>query len=189
MRRVKEIRRAVEKKSRAILLSLCDKIRSFFMIKVCNYPISTDTLAHSFRLWRQSLAFFFFRLASSVLKGGGSERFASRRRSRETWEIASDSSFCPCLLLCIADCVSAFEPRRSLQREWREKLSFSPVYFSSPLSTSFSNVSHPEAIYLICFLMRQTKKIKNSSFSQATGTRSFIYEKRCCLLELKNIYV
>lgn len=55
---------------------------------------------------------------------------------------------------------------------------FSPVYFSSPLSTSFSNVSHPEAIYLICFLMQQTKEIKNSSlFLKLRGARSFICEK------------
>lgn len=104
------------------------------------------------------------RLSRAVRRGGG--RFASRRRSRETREIASDSPFWPCPLLCIGDSASAFEPRRSLQREsdvrgclFRQIVS--PALYQPPFPPY---LSPPEAIYLICFSMPQTKEIKNSPF-------------------------
>lgn len=168
---LEELKRYVAKSWRSCARFPVASLFRFFTVKIrycalCSkYLIFADTLAHAFRYdvhekVSQNPRLFFFVLRVSALEGDGSERFASRRRSRETWEIASDSPFCPCLPLCIADYVySTFEPRRSLQREWREKLSFSPVYFSSPLKISFSNVSHPEAIYLICFSMRKRLKI------------------------------
>lgn len=150
------------------------------------YPIFADTLAHPFRYdGHKTLAFSFSSLASGVSRMAAANAFCRDGDREKPGEIASDSPFCPCLLLCIVDCVSAFEPRRSLQREWREKLSFSPVYFSSPLSTFFSNVSHPEAIYLICFLMRQTKEIKNSPFLRLPTRGILFMKKRRCLLEFK----
>lgn len=144
------------------------------------YSISADTLAHPFRYdVHETLGFSFL------------------SRERRVSRVAAMSAFCvataiarnlgdcerltllplPSLMYCWL-CLGLWTTQKPTKRVTWEKLSFSPVYFSSPLSISFSNVSHPEAIYLICFLMRQTKEIKNSSFSQATATREFYLWKK-----------
>lgn len=174
-----ELKRRVEKKSWTTLSFLYGKNSL-----VCSkYPISADTVAHAFQYdvhKNLALSLFFLSREQSALVGGdaavdalrhdGDRERLGRLRATHPFALAF-----PYVLLAVfrplyhAEAYKEIGVRSCLFRQ-----SISPVFYQP----SFFNVSHPEAIYLICFSMRQTKEIKNSSFSQGSVRRALFIIKK-----------